>query len=107
MAIAGLVEQARNGDEAAFTEQVKSHQNLVLGFAYNRLGDFHRAEDVVQDTFVVAQSRLGSLKDPAAFPYWLRGIALMWVNPDDAIHHELFDAQHVHMTKAIAFRHFC
>ena len=70
------VEKARMGDDAAFTQLVKQHQNLVLGFAFNRLGDFHRAQDVVQETFVIAHAKLGNLKDPEAFSFWLRGIAL-------------------------------
>lgn len=74
--IAELVEDARDGDDAAFEELVRRHQNLVLGYAFNRLGDFHRAQDVVQDAFVLAHTKLGSLNDPAAFPAWLRGIAL-------------------------------
>lgn len=70
------VVRAQNGDVAAFTELVKRHQNLVLGFAFNRLGDFHRAQDIVQETFVIAHANLGKLKDPEAFSFWLRGIAL-------------------------------
>lgn len=66
--IAELVKDARGGDDAAFEELVRRHQNLVLGYAFNRLGDFHRAQDVVQDAFVLAHGKLGALDDPAAFP---------------------------------------
>lgn len=76
MTTAELVTRAKAGDDAAFTELVKQHQNLVLGFAYNRLGDFHRAQDVVQDTIIVAHARLDTLREPEAFSGWLRGIAL-------------------------------
>jgi RNA polymerase sigma-70 factor (ECF subfamily) len=71
-----LVKQAQEGDEQAFTDLVKTHQNLVLGYAFNRLGDFHRAQEVVQETIIIAHAKLGSLNDPEAFSGWLRGIAL-------------------------------
>ena len=38
---------------------------------------------------------------------WLRGVALMRVYPDDAVDHQLLDAQHIHAPKAIPFRDFC
>lgn len=74
--VADLVKDAQEGKEEAFTELVRRHQNLVLGYAYNRLGDFHRAQDVVQDTVIIAHARLGTLRKPEAFSGWLRGIAL-------------------------------
>lgn len=76
MKTAELVRQAQDGDEGAFTHLVKNHQNFVLGYAFNRLGDFHRAQDVVQETVMIAHAKLGSLHDPEAFSGWLRGIAL-------------------------------
>ena len=76
MTITSLVKDARLGNEDAFAEIVKRHQNLVLGYAFNRLGDFQRAQDVVQETFILAWARLDSLNESASFPSWLRGIAL-------------------------------
>lgn len=69
-----LVEAAKLGDHKAFAELVKSHQNLALGFAFSKLGDFHRAQDVVQESFIIAYQKLNQLNDPKAFSGWFRGI---------------------------------
>lgn len=75
MSVLENIDKAKNGDVAAFTELVKSHQNLVLGFAYSKLGDFQKAQDVVQDTFLAAYSQLDQLNDNRQFSSWLKGIA--------------------------------
>jgi DNA-directed RNA polymerase specialized sigma24 family protein len=69
-----LVHCARGGDVNAFVELTRRFQHFAFGSALALLGDFHQAEDVVQDTFVAAWSALPALSDPAAFPGWLRGI---------------------------------
>jgi RNA polymerase sigma factor (sigma-70 family) len=45
-----------------------------LDVAWRFLGDFHRAEDAVQDALVRAFLDLPKLRDPAAFPGWFRRI---------------------------------
>jgi len=74
MKTADHVIAARSGDHKAFTALVRSHQNLALGFAFSKLGDFHRAQDVVQESFVIAYQKLDQLEDPKAFSGWFRGI---------------------------------
>ena len=44
--------------------------------AYAVLGDFHLAEDVSVDAFLAAYQGLGELREPEAFPGWLRRIVL-------------------------------
>ena len=69
---------AAHGDEAdrltAFGELVERFQDMVYGYAYSILGDFHLAEDAAQDAFVTAFRRLEQLRQPGAFPSWLRRI---------------------------------
>jgi RNA polymerase sigma factor (sigma-70 family) len=69
-----LVHCARGGDVNAFVELTRRFQHFAFGSALALLGDFHQAEDVVQDTFLAAWSALPALSEPAAFPGWLRGI---------------------------------
>jgi RNA polymerase sigma-70 factor (ECF subfamily) len=70
-----LARRALRGDEAAYGELVRRYMNIVVGFLYNRLHDFHRAEDLAQDTFLKAYHRLDALQDPTKFGSWLLVIA--------------------------------
>ena len=47
---------------------------MAWGWAYARLGSFELAEDAAQEAFVAAYRGLPSLRQPAAFPGWLRRI---------------------------------
>ena len=78
--LGSLVERSRSGDLKAFEELVRRFQGMACGCAYSVLGDFHLAEDVAQDAFVEVYRRLGGLRDPAAFPGWLRRIVLTQCN---------------------------
>ncbi len=77
---ARLVEQARDPtaslDErhAAFTHLVRQSQHIVFALALGALGDVEDAKDAAQDAFATAWRRLGQLRDPSAFPAWLRSI---------------------------------
>ena len=70
----GLVERARAGDPEAFTELVRQHQDRAYATALTMLGDPGRAQDAVQDAFLVAFRNLGTLRAPQAFGAWLRQI---------------------------------
>jgi RNA polymerase sigma factor (sigma-70 family) len=72
--IEALVIRARQGDTNAFGEIVRRLQDMVVGYAYARLGDFGLAEDAAQDAFVQAFLELPSLRQPRAFAAWLRRI---------------------------------
>jgi RNA polymerase sigma factor (sigma-70 family) len=71
-----LVIKAQGRDLEAYGQIVRRFQDMAYGFAYAILGDFHLAEDVAQEAFVEAFRRLGSLREPAAFPGWFRRIVL-------------------------------
>lgn len=66
---------ALSGSDAAFGRLVRRHEGAVRAFARRLLADPGEAEDVAQDAFVHAWSRLTSLKDPARFKTWVMGIA--------------------------------
>lgn len=69
-----LVSRARGGDLQAYDQIVRDFQDMVLGYAGSILGDTHLAEDAAQEAFVDAYLELPKLKDPQAFPGWLRRI---------------------------------
>lgn len=69
-----LVERARAGDVDAFTELVREHQDRAYATALTMLSDRGRAQDAVQDAFLVAFGSLPTLRLPEAFNAWLRQI---------------------------------
>jgi DNA-directed RNA polymerase specialized sigma24 family protein len=59
---------------AAYGRLVECFRDMACGYAYSLLGDFHLAEDAAQDAFVAAYRTLDQLRQPEAFPGWLRRI---------------------------------
>ena len=60
-----------SGDEAAFSILVNKYQKSVHALAWRKIGDFHIAEEITQDTFLQAHKKLASLKNPNQFAGWL------------------------------------
>ena len=69
-----LVRRAAQRDVGAFVELTRRFQQFAFGSALAMVGDFHRAEDIVQEAFVAAWAALPTLTEPKAFPSWLRTI---------------------------------
>ena len=72
---AELIQHTLAGDESAFGFLVDKYKGSVHALAYRKLGDFHIAEEITQDTFLKAYQKLSTLKDPKRFPGWLYVIA--------------------------------
>jgi RNA polymerase sigma-70 factor (ECF subfamily) len=72
---ADLVVRAREGDTEAFGELVTRHQTAVFRAALAALGSPADAEDVTQEAFISAYTRLSSFKGNASFKTWLLTIA--------------------------------
>jgi RNA polymerase sigma-70 factor (ECF subfamily) len=70
-----LVVRSRRGDRAAFEQLVRRTARLVYARQYLETRDSHRAEDLAQETFLVAWRSIGQLEDPAGFRPWLLTIA--------------------------------
>src|SRR5262252_409333 len=64
----------------AFGELVVRFQDLAFGCAYAVLKDFCLAEDAAQQAFISAWQKLGQLREPGAFPGWLRRLVLTECN---------------------------
>ena len=60
----------------AFGEIVRRFQDMAFGCAYAVLGDFYLAEDAAQEAFLSAWRNLDQLREPKAFPGWLKRIVL-------------------------------
>jgi len=72
---AQLIYRVLSGDDEAFTALVRKHQQSVHALAWRRVGDFHFAEEITQDTFLQAYKKLSTLKNPNQFSGWLYVIA--------------------------------
>ena len=77
-----LIRRTLDSDETAFGFLVDKYKGAVHALAYRKIGDFHTAEEITQDTFLQAYQKLSTLKDWRHFPGWLYTIAsrfcLMW-----------------------------
>lgn len=60
--------------QEAFGEVVRRCQDLAYGYAYALLGDTDMAQDAAQEAFITAYRMLAQLREPQAFPGWLRQI---------------------------------
>ena len=70
-----LIHSILSGDENAFGILVKKYQKSVHALAWRKVGDFHIAEEITQDTFLQAHKKLAALKNPNQFAGWLYVIA--------------------------------
>ena len=72
---AELIQRILEGDDAAFACLVKKYQKRVHALVWRKIGDFHIAEDITQETFLQAYRNLAKLKDRSQFAGWLYVIA--------------------------------
>jgi len=70
-----LVHRVLAGDDTAFTTLMEKYQKQVHSIVWRTIKDFHIAEDIVQETFLKAHQKLGTLNDPHRFSAWLNAIA--------------------------------
>ena len=70
-----LIRRILSGDDAAFSTLMRKHQKGVHALIWRKIGDFHIAEEITQDTFIQVYKKLGTLEDPNRFEGWLYVIA--------------------------------
>lgn len=92
---APLVARSRQGDPDAFGELVARHQARVFRLAGRLFRRREEVEDVAQETFLRAWTRLASYRGEAPFEHWLTRLALRCAydrlrrqRPEDEIVHE-------------------
>ena len=66
-----LVQAATEGDVSAFSELVRRYEGTVTVTAWSIVRDFHTAQDVAQESFVIAYQKLSQLRDARAFGPWI------------------------------------
>ncbi len=70
-----LIQRTLSGDDTAFGILLQRHQKSVHALVWRKIGDFHIAEDITQDTFLQAYKKLSTLKNHSQFAGWLYVIA--------------------------------
>lgn len=73
---AALIEAARKGSAAAFTDLVRTYREGLLRFLLTRSSSFADAEDALQDTLINAYRYLHSYDSRWRFSTWLYRIAI-------------------------------
>ena len=101
---AQLIRRVLEGDDTAFSVLVRKYQRSVHALAWRKIGDFHIAEDITQDTFLQAYQKLSTLKKPQRFASWLYVIAAnyckMWLRKKHLSTQSLEDTNSAQLEKA-------
>jgi RNA polymerase sigma-70 factor (ECF subfamily) len=74
--ITSLVERAQQGDRIAYGELVTRFEPTVYAVALSRLRNPAEAQELTQEVFLHGMRKLAQLREPAAFPGWLRQITV-------------------------------
>ena len=77
--IEAIVSRAQRGDQQAYGELFEVFWPSIYALALARLRDVDEAQDLAQDVWLHAYTKLGQLRQPAAFAGWLRQITARMV----------------------------
>ena len=77
-----LIAQFQSGNETAYIELVNRYRDRIINFVFQFLGDFEKAEDVVQDTMLKLYEKKHYYKEIAKFSTWLYTIARNLANTE-------------------------
>ena len=70
-----LVARVKNGEVDAFEQIYEWYGRKIVNYIYRMTGSRAEAEDLTQDTFVLAYKKIHSLKENRKFQSWLFRIA--------------------------------
>jgi len=70
-----LVGRLQAGDESAFAEVVRIYKDRIVNFIYQLTGDYQKAVDLSQETFVRVYFKADKYKPIAPFSSWVYAIA--------------------------------
>ena len=71
-----LVARLRGGDEGAFTELMRRHEDRIFGLALSITGDRNDALEATQETFLTLWRKAHSYRGNARFGTWLYRIGI-------------------------------
>ena len=104
-----LIQRILSGDDVAFSILVEKYQKSVHALVWRKIGDFHYAEEITQDTFLQAYKKLPTLRDPHQFAGWLYVIAnrrcLNWLRKQKSAMQSLEDTR-VDEVENLSYTHY-
>ncbi len=99
-----LIYKILSGNDEAFATLVRRHQKGVHALAWRKVGDFHAAEEITQDTFLQVYRKLTQLKNPNQFSGWMYVIAsrlcLKWIRKNKVVTQSFDDTHTGEMERA-------
>jgi RNA polymerase sigma-70 factor (ECF subfamily) len=66
-----LLDEALLGNKKAFSGLVDLYKDNVINIAYKLSGNYEAAQDIAQESFIKAYTKLGSFRKEASFMTWL------------------------------------
>lgn len=66
-----LIVRTLAGDQNAFSQLVEKYQDQIHALAWQKIGDYHIAQEITQDAFIIAYQKLATLKHHKRFAGWL------------------------------------
>ena len=104
-----LIQRILSGDDVAFSILVEKYQKSVHALVWRKIGDFHYAEKITQDTFLQVYKKLPTLKDLHQFAGWLYVIAnrrcLNWLRKQKSAMQSLEDTR-VDEVEKLSYAHY-
>ncbi|RKU38029.1 hypothetical protein C6496_07680 [Candidatus Poribacteria bacterium] len=104
-----LIYKILSGNDEAFATLVRRHQKGVHALAWRKVGDFHAAEEITQDTFLQVYRKLTQLKNPNQFSGWMYVIAsrlcLKWIRKNKVVT-ESFDDTHTGSVERASYNRY-
>ena len=70
-----LVDQARSGNQQAFEALVSRYQGSLFGLIYHYVGEYHEAQDILQQVWLQLYLSLPSLQPHGPMKSWLFTVA--------------------------------
>ncbi len=71
-----LIALCKEGDLSALEELMERYRNPLMAFIYSVIRDYHRAEDIFQETFIRVYRQARRFRAGAGFKTWLYTIAM-------------------------------
>jgi RNA polymerase sigma-70 factor, ECF subfamily len=73
---AELIQAAQSGEEKAFEQLFHQHKDRVFSLCLRLTGNYHEAEDMAQESFVLAFRRIADFRGESMFGTWLYRITV-------------------------------